>query len=156
MTKLDNVYVIDSLENIGAYAAVGPHVAAAIERIHRGGLDGLPAGRIEIDGDNAWVNVVDAELVAPADRRGELHKVYFDIQVPLGGDEVIGVARRDASVPMEFDEANDIGFCDQPLEWLPLRVGEFALLWPGECVHAPACTDGEPHRSRKLIFKARA
>lgn len=156
MRKLDGVYVIDSLDNIEACSAAGRNVAACIELIRRGGLDRLPVGRNVIDGDNAWVNVADAELVAPADRRGELHMAYFDIQVPLGGDEVIGVARRDASVPMPFDEAKDIGFCDQRLEWIPLRVGEFALLWPRECVHAPACTLGEPHRSRKLVFKARA
>ena len=154
--KADGLYLIVNIERIGDCAGLGVHFQAAIDFIRRGRLAELPTGRHEIDGDDVYVNVADVELAMPLDRRGELHKAYFDIHVPIGGDEVIGFAKRDPKAEMKFDEARDIGFCDQRLEWHTVRRGEFAVVWPVSCVHAPACTDGAPHTIRKLVFKVRA
>ena len=155
--KTSGCYLIGSIENIGDVARFGARFAKAVDFIRRGGLDELPVGRLEIDGDDIFVNVADADLVAPEARRGELHEAYFDIHVPLGGDETIGFARRDPSIKMAFDAEKDVGFCDGlQFEWRTVRRGEFALVWPSTCVHVPACTPGAPHSIRKLVFKVRA
>lgn len=155
--KTSGCYLIGSIENIGDVARFGARFAKAADFIRRGGLDELPLGRLEIDGGDVFVNVADAALVAPEERRGELHEAYFDIHVPLGGDETIGFARRDSSVVMAFDAEKDVGFCDGlQFEWRTVRRGEFALVWPSTCIHAPACTLDTPHSIRKLVFKVRA
>lgn len=155
MQSIPNVFVIDKLENLAKYASVGPHLAKAIDFLLKGDLAKLPLGKNVIDGDNAWVNVVDAQLVKPAERKPELHKVYFDIHIPQGDDEAFGLAAFDPVALGSFNEADDIGFYDQKVEWHVVKPGEFLITWPGTCAHAPACTLGEPHVSRKLIVKAR-
>ena len=151
------IYLVDSLENIGDLVRLGARFTKAADFIRRGGLDELPPGRLDVDGDDVFVNVADAALVAPEARRGELHEAYFDIHVPLGGDETIGFARRDPAAAMDFDVARDVGFCDGvQFEWRTVRRGEFALVWPSTCIHAPACTLDAPHSIRKLVFKVRA
>lgn len=156
MRRLEGVYLIDRLENASALADLGPNFAKAADFIRRGSLAALAPGRHEIDGERVFVNADVAELVAPSERRAELHRRYFDIQVPLEADELIGLAAFDPAAPGSFDETRDVGFYGQPTEPCEVRVGEFALIWPGTCLHAPACTAGAPRRARKLVFKVAA
>ena len=89
--------------------------------------------------------------------RPEVHHEYFDIQLPLSGEEVIGVGRFDPAVQGDFDEEKDIGFYDGvALDPLTLRPGEFAILHPNTCAHAPCCSEdaaGTP--IRKIVVKVR-
>ena len=90
MKELKNCYLIDSLENIGAYAQLGGNFAKACEFLARGDFDSLTPGKNVIDGDRVFVNNVEAQYVLPEERRPELHRKYFDIHVPLSCDERIG------------------------------------------------------------------
>ena len=156
MEKRDGVYVIDRLENIGAYAGLGANFAAACAFVERGDFASLRTGRNDIDGDAVFVNCVDAQYVAQADRPAEIHRRYFDIHIPLAADERIGLAALDPSVTFAFDEASDSGVPVQPLDWFTVKRGEFAICWPETCPHAPAVTTDVPKRARKLIVKVRA
>ena len=156
MTKLDNVYAIDSLGNIGAYAGLGANFAKACEFLAKGDFSSLKLGRNDIDGDKVFVNCVDAKYVEQADRPNELHRQYFDIHVPLAADERIGLGALDPSVKFDFDEASDCGVPVQPLDWFTVKRGEFAICWPSTCPHAPAVTTDVPKTARKLIVKVKA
>jgi len=153
---VEGVYIIDSLENIEKYANVGRYFPKAVERIRRGEFDLLTPGRNEIDGDNVWVNCDEPELVPPTERRVEVHHRYFDIQIPLAGEETFGIAPFDPSAPGSFDETRDIGFYEMSVKYFTLKPGEFAIFYPKTCAHAPGCTLGAKHRSRKLVFKIKA
>ena len=155
MRKLEGVYIVDTLDNIGAYAGISGNFAKAVAEIGRGKLHDYQPGRNTLDGENLWVNFDRPLLVNPKDRKAELHHRYFDIQIPFA-DETFGVARFDPSAAGSFDEEKDFGLYDQELEWIDLQSGEFAIFYPRTCLHAPACTRGEPHASEKLIFKVRA
>ena len=156
MKKSDGVYVIDSLANIGAYADLGRNFAKACGFLSKGDFSSLKPGRNELDGDEAFVNFDEANYVAKEDRRPELHRRYFDIHVPLESDELMGLARHDPSAKGSFDAASDCGFYDEPVEWLVVRRGEFAICWPSACAHAPAVTTDAPRKAKKLIVKVRA
>lgn len=156
MTVKDT-FSIDRLEHVGDYAALGAGFALAAEFLLRKDLDAIAPGRYELDGDRviAIVNGA-ADLVAPSARKVEVHHDYFDIQVPRSGEETFGLARFDPSAPGSFDEANDIGFYDQPVEYYTLAPGEFAILHPKTCAHAPAVSLTGPRAIRKIIVKVRA
>lgn len=157
MKGMDGVYVIDGLENIGRYAGIGRNFAKACEFIARGDFASLVPGRNAIDGDAVFVNRDEANYVARGERRGELHRRYFDIHIPLDADECIGFARLDASASVDFDDARDFASPpEQPLEWVAVRRGEFAICWPGTCVHAPAVAVDVPKTAVKLIVKIEA
>ena len=153
---LDSVYVIDEVAHIGEYAAINPGFALVAAFLARPDLDSLAPGRYELDGERV-VAIVNgaAELVPPAERRPEVHRDYFDVQVPLSGEETYGLARFDPAAPGSFDAAKDIGFYDQPVEPHTLRPGEFAILYPETCAHAPACSLSGPRVIRKIVFKVR-
>ena len=156
MTRLEGTYVIDSLANIGEYAALGANFAKACEFLARGDFGSLRQGRNDIDGDDVFVNCVDAKYVAQEDRPNEIHRKYFDIHVPLSADERIGLGALDPSVKFDYDEASDGGVPVQPLDWFTVKRGEFAICWPKTCPHAPAVTTDVPKTARKLIVKVRA
>lgn len=156
MRKRDGVYVIDELANVGAYAGISANFAKAVAAIQRGGLEAYRPGRNEIDGSNVWANCDSPMLVAPEEKRAEVHRKYFDIQIPLTGEETYGLATFDPAAPGVFDEEKDVGFYRQELEWVTLKSGEFAIFWPRTCLHAPGCTRGVPQVLRKLIFKVAA
>ena len=154
--KEENVYVSDSLANAGRYAELGPHFAKAVEFLQRKDLMRLPNGRYELDGENVYAMVQEATLKAWGTGRPEVHRKYFDIQLPLSGEETIGVGRFDPSTPGEFSAERDIGFYDVPVKPLTLRPGEFAVLFPETCAHAPCCSEDVPGTTiRKIVIKIR-
>ena len=151
------VYIKDSLERIGDYANLGANFAKAVAFLRRGDLRSLPNGRYALDGENAYAMIQEATLKEWGSGRPEVHHEYFDIQVPLSNEEIIGVGRFDPSTPGDFDAEKDVGFYDgvavEPLEVCP---GEFAILYPGTCAHAPCCSEdaaGTP--IRKIVIKVR-
>ena len=157
MKKEEGVYVADSLANAGKYAELGPHFAKAVEFLQRRDLMRLPNGRYELDGENAYAMVQEATLKPWGTGRPEVHHEYFDIQIPLSGEEMIGVGRFDPAVSGDFDGEKDIGFYDGvAVKPLNLRPGEFAILYPNTCAHAPCCSEdaaGTP--IRKIVIKVR-
>lgn len=156
MTKLNNVYIIDKLENIGQYANISANFAKACAVVAKGDFAAFKLGRNEIDGDSVFVNCALSDYVEKADRVPEIHHKYFDIHVPLDADEVIGLAVFDKNAKGSFDEASDGGFFEQPVEWFTVHRGEFAICWPLVCAHSPAVTTDVPKKARKLVFKVRA
>ena len=157
MKKEYGVYVKDSLSRIGEYAGIGPHFAKAVEFLGRKDLRNLPNGRYELDGENAYATVAESVLKPWGTGRPEVHHEYFDIQVPLSGEETIGVGRFDPKAQGDFDEEKDIGFYDGvAVSPLTVRPGEFAILHPCTCAHAPCCSEdaaGTP--IRKIVVKVR-
>ena len=156
MKKIEGVYVRDSLANVGAYANHGAHFAKAVAFLQRKDLKSLPLGRYELDGTNAYAMVQEATLRPWDGGRPEVHHDYFDIQLPLSGEETIGVGAFDPKTLGDFDEEKDIGFYDDaPVEPLHLRPGEFAILHPSTCAHAPCCTEDGGGMIRKIVVKVR-
>ena len=157
MKKEDGVYIRDLLANIGEYVKVGRNFAKAVAFLQRRDLKTLPLGRYDLDGENAYAMVQEAMLKPWGTGRPEVHHEYFDIQVPLSGEETIGVGRFDPATPGDFDAEKDIGFYDGvPIEPLMLRPGEFAILFPETCAHAPCCSEDMPGTTiRKIVIKVR-
>ena len=157
MRKVEGVYVKDSLANVGQYADYGVHFAKAVAFLQRKDLMKLPNGRYELDGKDAYAMVQEATLKPWGSGRPEVHREYFDIQLPLSGEETIGVGAFDPKTSGDFDEEKDIGFYDDaPVEPLTLEPGQFAILHPETCAHAPCCSEdaaGTP--IRKIVVMVR-
>ena len=154
MKKLEGVYVADSLENVGEYVKLGPGFEKAVAFLRRSDLRKLPNGRYSLDGENVYAMIQEATLKEWGTGRPEVHHDYFDIQLPLSGDEIIGVGRFDPKTTGDFDEEKDIGFYDGvAVEPLTLHPGEFAILCPETCAHAPCCDEVGGDVIRKVVIK---
>ena len=155
--EVKGIYAVDRLEHIGRYADISDAFAKAVDFLKRTDLGSLAAGRHDIDGDKCFAIVNDsAELVPPCERKIEFHRRYFDIQIPLTGEETYGLAELDASAVGEFDTEKDMGFVDQKTVPVTLGPGEFAIFFPEKCAHAPACSLTGVRTIRKIVVKVKA
>ncbi|MCF5718219.1 YhcH/YjgK/YiaL family protein [Aeromonas veronii] len=112
-----------------------------------------PLGKTEIDGLNLFC-LVSEDLTEPAaDRRGEFHEQYLDIQLLLCGEEWIGVGPHDYVSDGADHPHPDLWFVDdEQTSYLALQPGDFAIFWPGE-LHRPLCTINQPAKVKKLVVK---
>ena len=146
--------ITDSLACLGRYRGLHPALDTAIDWLQTHELDALPLGRTEIDGQNVFVNVMDAALREADGATFEYHRLYADLQIDLTGREVWEWAdRADAAGP--FDEKADCGFAAGPRHTAGvLGEGRFALFLPGE-YHRPSCISPASASLRKAVVKIR-
>ena len=127
----------------------------AFEYLARTDLTALPLGRTDIEGDDMYVLLSEAETREPARVRFEAHRRYIDIQLVVRGQEAIGVTPVSGLTTVElYDPAGDIEFFAAPPEsaTLALRAGDFAVFAPGDA-HRPSLHLDGPHVSRKAVVK---
>lgn len=129
-----------------------PYFLKTIEYIKTNELISLVHGKHIIDGDNLWVNIVDAELREAKDAKFEAHNKYIDIQIPLSASERFGVKpRKDCTQPIgEFNDADDYILFGDEIETIEtVEAGEMIVFTP-DTAHAPLIGKGKIH---KAIFK---
>jgi len=127
----------------------------AFEFLARTDLAALPLGRTDIEGDDVYVMISEAETRAPEHVKFEAHRRYIDIQLVVRGQESIGYAPVTSLVTAEpYDATKDIEFFSVPQESaaLALRAGDFVVFAPGDG-HRPSLHLEGPHVSRKAVVK---
>ena len=155
------VWIKDAIANADRYAKLNPHFAKAFAFMRRGDLKTMPCRRYELVPGKCWAVVSESTNIIDLAARGvEVHRDFIDIQLPVSGPETIGVAEAldtDLASMRGFDIEKDIGFLMAPVEPLVLRPGEFAVLFPPRCLHAPGCrAEGTVLPHRKVVIKVAA
>ena len=146
--------IIDTLKNGMKYACVHPNFSRAFEFLMQNDLAALPVGKIELDGSNLIVNVVDITGKSADEARMEAHRDYIDIQVPVGQAETMGWKATDklTEVTEPYNESKDVAFFgDKATIFLNVQPYEFAVFFP-EDAHQPGISTGT---YRKIIVKIR-
>ena len=113
-----------------------------------------PLGRIEIDGDNLYVNNVLAAGVPAEKQLLEAHRAYIDVHILLEGAERIGwKALEDVTEEVKpYDAPADCAlYADSPTTYVDMVPGQFVAVYP-EDPHAPLIGQG---KIRKLIAKVK-
>ena len=112
----------------------------------------IPLGRVEIDGDDVFVNNVLVDGVDASVQPLEMHREYIDVHVLLAGKERIGYKplERIKTFSKEYSAEGDCALStDEPDFHIDMEPGDFCIVFP-EDPHAPAISDG---KIRKLIGK---
>ena len=73
--------ICDTLEHLARYNGLHPNLDTAIDYLLTHDLSALPNGRTEVDGDEVFINVMDAALHPDAGYHPEYHKLYADLQI---------------------------------------------------------------------------
>ena len=152
--KQEGVAVKGNLKEWSSTAGING-LERAFEYLARTDLAALPLGRTDVDGDNVYVMISEAETRPPEQVRFEAHRRYVDIQLVVRGQEAIGFAPAAALTTVEpYDAAKDIEFFAVPPEsaTLALRAGDFVVFAPGDA-HRPSLHLDGPHVSRKAVVK---
>ncbi|MBR4810711.1 MAG: YhcH/YjgK/YiaL family protein [Bacteroidaceae bacterium] len=146
--------ILDTLDRLGNYGYISPLMDKVLEFFRTTDLSALEPGRIDLQGDDLFVNVNRQGAQTRDEAPIEAHQEYIDIQVPISSDEEMGFlsAPYMPAPSKPYNSDRDVAFypvlCDT---YLNVRKGMFVVFFPGEG-HAPAITkDG----ILKLIVKIR-
>ena len=148
--------ICDALEHLNRYRGLHRNLDTAIDYLTAyhvaHDLYDLPLGRTEVDGENVFINVMEADL-SPDSTRLEYHKKYADLQIDLTGGEGWGYTNLPGEEAGEF--TGDIGFRTSPDAVSgTLGEGRFVLFFPGE-LHTPGVARPGCAHVRKVVIKIR-
>lgn len=145
--------ICDSLEHLKRYQGLNKNLDTAIDYLQTHDLAALPDGRTEVDGDNVFINMMDATLHSDHGFHPEYHKTYADLQIDITGGEGWGYATAPGEEVGTF--TGDIGFQNSPDAVTgSLGEGRFVLFFPGE-LHKPGVARPECTKVRKAVVKIR-
>lgn len=142
--------VLDRLCESKRYENLHPRFAEAFEFL-RNAAD-KPCGRYEL-GDNMFVNISDVATHEPGTGMFEAHRRYIDIQYLFDGHSAFVWAHTpELTVKKTYDEAADIEFLEGPGAAIPVRGGDFYILYPSDA-HEPHQTHGAADSYRVAVVK---
>ena len=149
-------HIVAKILDAAKYEWLNPHFGKAFKFLRRPDLADLKPGRYEIDGENCWAMIQDADLTPfeEGEIKVEAHRKYIDIQSPITGPETFGLFLMDETHrALPFDEAKDIVFFNAVTRPMTLNPGDFAIFFPPDGAHAPGHCAGSGRNIRKLVIK---
>lgn len=144
--------ILDSLENSGLYESIHPRFKQAFDFLRNNDLASLPLGKVELDGTNLFVNVVEIAGKTEDVAKMETHNRYIDIQVPVSKTETMGWISgcKLKEVTDPYNTEKDLSFfADKATNFIVVQPFEFVIFFP-EDGHQPGIVDG---MIKKLIVK---
>lgn len=146
--------ILDSLKNGQKYASVHPRFKKAFDYLQSVDLAALPTGKIELEGADLVVNVVDITGKTEAAAKMETHNNFIDIQIPVGSVETMGwiAGGNMKEVTDAYNADKDVTFyADKATVFVDVQPYEFVIFFP-EDGHQPGISEGT---YRKIIVKVR-
>lgn len=145
--------IYDKLANIGLYKGMNKNLDTAIDFILQNDLNALPLGKNVVDGDNVFVNVMEASAGPLEERNFEVHHNYMDIQIDLAGCERIDTGDMAAAKCGAYSDESDFCVADAPtLAICTIGAGNFIICMPNE-PHKPGIATSEDVVLKKAVVK---
>ncbi|MGM0376148.1 MAG: YhcH/YjgK/YiaL family protein [Bacteroidota bacterium] len=148
--------IVDTLDNAARYYMLHPALEMVLDYLESLTPDDFSEGKIEISGDDVFINAMYQSTKAEDEAAWEAHETYIDIHYLVEGTERIFYAEEDK---MEVDEPyNAEKDCtlykgNNGFE-VNLPEGGFVIFLPGE-IHKAMVADGPPVKVKKLVGKIR-
>ena len=146
--------IVSNLQNSQRVEQLHPLFKELFDYVKSHDLLHTECGRIEIKGDDLFINNVNPTCVPAEKQVLELHHDYIDVHILLEGKETIGwKAIEDLTDQVKpYEKDGDCAlYSDRPTAWAELTPGQFMIVFP-EDPHAPIIGEG---KIRKLIAKVK-
>ena len=146
--------ILAKLTDSTRYEGMHPLLKKLFDYVKTHDLSQVPAGRIELQGADLFINVADATLKTREEQILEVHREYIDVHFPLSQTEEIGWRALDTLGESDapFNEKEDFAtYAQTASAYLKVQPGEFCMVYP-EDAHAPIIGQG---KLRKLVAKIR-
>lgn len=146
--------IVTNLNNTERIETLHPLFKKLFDYVKTHDILNTPCGRIDIDGDNLYINNVNPECIPAEKQVLEVHRDYIDVQILLQGKETIGwKALEDSKEEVKpYEKDGDCAlYSDTPTTWIHLVPGQMAIFFP-EDAHAPVIGEG---KIRKMIAKVK-
>ena len=150
--------IIDSISCAERYHGLYLGIDRVLEAVKEYTPENYPGGRIPLDGENIYLNLLEYDTHSPAEGMTEAHRAYIDVMYMVEGTEVIYVKPVDRlkHVTKEYDPAIEALLADIDEDGCEIRLeqGDFIILFP-EDAHAPACHADRQEHVKKIIGKVK-
>ncbi len=146
--------ILTNINDCSRYESLHAQFKPLFDYIKTHNLLDMPLGRIELDGDNLFINNVELADIKAENQPLELHEAYIDVHLLLRGKERVGwlPINKINSYSQEYNSENDCALTKElPSTYMELAPGDIVIVYP-EDAHAPAICDGT---IRKIIGKVR-
>lgn len=146
--------IVSNLQNSERIESLHPLFKQLFDYVKTHDLLHTECGRIELAGDDLFINNVNPTCVSASDQVLEVHRDYIDVHILLDGKERIGwKALEDVTdLKQAYQKEGDCAlYSDTPTSFVDLLPGQFLIVFP-EDPHAPVIGEG---KIRKLIGKVR-
>lgn len=146
--------IIDALKNSESAECLHPAFKSVFDYVKSHDLLRMEPGRVELDGEDVYINVVETEGKDKSAAVLETHDEYIDIQFPLAGEETFAWKSRSGLVKLReaYNAKDDIAFyTDEAGFHFTLHPDEFAVFFPQDG-HAPCIGKG---KMKKAIAKVK-
>jgi biofilm protein TabA len=147
--------IVDTIENISRYAALGGDLALGLEHLREACTQVIPDGRYSVSGDAVYATASTYVTEPKSAKQYEAHDNYIDIQYLFQGEEALYWAPRSSlTVTIPYSDTKDMTRLSGA-EWTEIRLvpGVFVVLFPWDG-HMPGCALHAPSKVRKLVIKA--
>lgn len=146
--------IVSNLQNSERIESLHPLFKQLFDYVKTHDLLHTECGRIELAGDDLFINNVNPTCVSASDQVLEVHRDYIDVHILLEGKERIGwKAIEDVTdLKQAYQKEGDCAlYSDTPTSFVDLLLGQFLIAFP-EDPHAPVIGEG---KIRKLIGKVK-
>lgn len=146
--------IVTNLNNSARIEPLHPLFKKLFDYVKSNDLLNAPLGRIDVQGDELFINNINPQCVPAEKQVLEMHRDYIDVHILLEGEETIGwKAIEDLqNITQEYQKEGDCALSDDtPTIFAKLKPGEVCIVYP-EDPHAPVIGDG---KIRKLIGKVK-
>ncbi|HJF08944.1 YhcH/YjgK/YiaL family protein [Phocaeicola coprocola] len=146
--------IVSNLQNSERIESLHPLFKQLFDYVKTHDLLHTECGRIELAGDDLFINNVNPTCVSASDQVLEVHRDYIDVHILLEGKERIGwKALEDVTdLKQAYQKEGDCAlYSDTPTSFVDLLPGQFLIVFP-EDPHAPVIGEG---KIRKLIGKVK-
>ena len=144
--------IITTLQHSERIEKLHPSFKRLFDYVKTHDLLNAPLGRIELDGDNLFINNSEPTCLSADEQVLEMHRDYIDVHILLTGQETIGWKSLETiqHISQPYQKEADYALSDdRPTMYTVLQPGECCILYP-EDPHAPIIGKG---KIRKLIGK---
>lgn len=146
--------IVSNLQNSERIESLHPLFKQLFDYVKTHDLLHTECGRIELAGNDLFINNVNPTCVSASDQVLEVHRDYIDVHILLEGKERIGwKAIEDVTdLKQAYQKEGDCAlYSDTPTSFVDLLPGQFLIIFP-EDPHAPLIGEG---KIRKLIGKVK-
>lgn len=147
--------IIDTLDNLGKYAALNPLFADVVEFLKANDLQTMEPGKYPIKDKDLFVNLSLTTQRTKDTAFLETHINMIDIQIPITCPETFGYTPLCDLPAFEYNAEKDITkYGDTKAQtYVTVNPGQFAIFFPQDG-HAPCIIEKE--EIKKAIFKVKA
>ena len=150
--------ILDKVENAARYAGVHAGIPVAVAAALKLNAATYQKGRVDVDGDNIYLNCAEYDTHDREGALSEAHRAYLDVMVVVEGVETVYVKRTVAlkNVTKPYDASIAALLADTAADVSAVRLekGDFLVLFP-EDAHAPGCHADAPSHVKKAIGKVK-